>query len=200
MRRNSRKNSRAKFQSNRRARSAAGTRLIPRLMMRPITVSARNTMPDQTCRPRKCVARKPPASAATIAASSVVNSMIPLPQLSLASESSSGSKPYFVGPKIAPWVHARNSAKFARSRRSRAKANVARPMTPSSMAFVPSVTVRLLYLSAKYPPGMEKRRNGTAKTSGTTRTNHKSRCSLENADSRTRKLTSHFRALSLKAF
>src|SRR5271165_1194801 len=46
---------------------------------------------------------------------------------------------------------------------------------------------------------MEKSRKGMEKSSGTTRTNHRSRSSLEKADSRTRKLTSHFRALSLKA-
>jgi hypothetical protein len=47
---------------------------------------------------------------------------------------------------------------------------------------------------------MEKRRNGTAKSKGTTRTNQRSRCCLVRAVSRTRKLTSHLRALSLKAF
>src|SRR5271154_3231095 len=46
---------------------------------------------------------------------------------------------------------------------------------------------------------MEKSRKGMAKRSGTIRTNQVSRCSLEKAASRTRKLTSHLRALSLKA-
>ncbi len=72
-------------------------------------------------------------------------------------------------------------------------------MTPSSKSFVQSVTLRLLYLSARYPPGMEKSRKGTAKSNGTTKTNHRSRRSLERAESRTRKLTSHLRALSLNA-
>src|ERR1700676_5422881 len=72
-------------------------------------------------------------------------------------------------------------------------------MTPSSKTFVQRVTLRLLYLSAKYPPGMEKSRKGTAKRSGTTSTNQRSRRSFERAESRTRKLTSHLRALSLNA-
>src|SRR5580700_3257257 len=193
------KNSRGTFQSKRREGSAAGSRVIRKLMSRPRIVSVRKTTPDQTWRPRKYVARKPPASAAKMAERSVVSSMMPLPQLSFDSGSNSGSNPYFVGPKIAPCVQARNRAMPAISRRLLASAYVARPITPSSKNFVQSVTLRLLYLSAKYPPGMEKSRKGTAKSSGTTSTNQRSRRSFERAESRTRKLTSHLRALSLKA-
>src|SRR5579864_8736373 len=46
---------------------------------------------------------------------------------------------------------------------------------------------------------MEKIRKGTAKSRGTTRINQRLRRSLVRAASRTRKLTSHLRALSLKA-
>ena len=46
---------------------------------------------------------------------------------------------------------------------------------------------------------MEKIRKGTANTNGTTNTNKKSRRSREMLDSSTRKLTSHFNALSLNA-
>src|SRR5579859_4664132 len=126
-----------------------------------------------------------------MAARRVPSSMMPLPQLSLDRGSNSGSKPYLVGPKIAPCVQARKRAAPAKSRRLLASAKVARPMTPSSKTFVQSVTVRLLYLSAKYPPGMEKSKNGMAKRRGTMRTNQRSRRSLDRVESRTRKLTSH---------
>ena len=72
-------------------------------------VSAKNTTPDHTCRPRKCVARNPPASAAKIAASSVVSSMIPFPQLSRGPAAAPAAVAYFVGPKIAPCVQAKTT-------------------------------------------------------------------------------------------
>src|ERR1700722_14135079 len=131
---------------------------------------------------------------------SVVSSMMPLPQLSLDSGRSSGRSAYFVGPKIAPWVQARKRARLARSTRLWASAKVASAMTMSSKILTPRVTLRLLYLSAKYPPGMENMRKGTAKSKGTTRKNHSLYGFFSGKASRIRKLTSHFRALSLKAF
>src|SRR5580704_3872421 len=192
-------NSFAQFHVNSRFRSAAGTRVIPKLVSNPISESAAKKIPDHSCRPRNVCARNPPASVPPIAASSVHNSITPFPQLSLLVGSSSGISPYFDGPKIAPCVHTKNSATAARSSRFCHSAYVTNPIVTTSKTFVQIVTLRLLNRSAKYPPGIENTRKGTANTIGTTSTNKKSRCSRETPDSSTRKLTSHFSALSLNA-
>src|SRR6266851_2278684 len=190
-------NSFAQFHANSRFLSAAGTRVIPRLVSNPISESPARKIPDHSCRPRNVCARNPPASVPPIAASSVQNSITPFPQLNLLVGSSSGISPYFDGPKIAPCVQTKNSATAASPSRFCHSAYVANPIVITSSTFVQIVTLRLLNRSAKNPPGIEKTRKGTANTSGTTSTNKKSLCSRDTPASSTRKLTSHFKALSL---
>ena len=69
--------------------------------------------------------------------------MIPFPQLNFDSGSSSGSNPYFVGPKNAPCELARNSATPAQPMLPRASAHVASTITNTSPTFVAIVTVPL---------------------------------------------------------
>ena len=65
--------------------------------------------PTISCRPRNCSARKPAAIMAVMLPRNVPNSMMPLPHESRFSGSSSGSNPYFDGPKSAPSVLIKNT-------------------------------------------------------------------------------------------
>src|ERR1700688_3703213 len=125
--------------------------------------------------------------------------MIPFPQLSFDSGNKSGSTPDSVGQKIAPRVLIKTSAAPAHPNRPSANAQVATAITTNCPTTVPIVTLRLLNLSAKNPPGIENNKKGTENNSGTISTNHKSRSSFVAAVSSTRKLTSHFKVLSLNA-
>ncbi len=66
--------------------------------------------------------------------------MIPFPQLNFDSGNNSGSNPYFVGPKNAPCVHARNKRNPRPTHAPRASAHVASTITKTSPAFVAIVT------------------------------------------------------------
>src|ERR1700728_4693778 len=89
--------------------------------------------------------------------------MTPLPQESLGSGSNSGSNPYLEGPKNAACVLARKIAAISRCRFCQVSPAIAKAITPISNNFVPIVTVRLLYRSARNPPVMENRMKGTEK-------------------------------------
>ena len=100
----------------------------------------------------------------------VPSSRMPLPQESRRSGRSSGNNPYFDGPKIALCTPIRKIAARPMARLCRRKPSVANAMIRISSTFTPMVTVRLLKRSAKKPPAMENRMNGSennAAVSGT---------------------------------
>ena len=91
----------------------------------------------------------------------VPSSRMPLPHESRRSGSNSGSEPYFDGPKIALWVPMRKtlaSSRFLFHDQSPANTTA---MMHSSKIFTPSMTLRLLKRSARNPPTMENKMNGS---------------------------------------
>ena len=91
----------------------------------------------------------------------VPSSSRPLPHESFRSGSSSGNEPYLDGPKNALCVPIRKTQ--ARRRFLFIVHNPAstRDMIASSNTFTPSITERLLKRSARKPPAMENRMNGS---------------------------------------
>ena len=104
-----------------------------------------------------------PVTVPTMMARKVPSSMTPLPQERRLAGSSSGSKPYFDGPKSAACVATRASATRERGSECRARPAVAMIMEPISITLVQMVTWRLLKWSASQPPVMLKSTNGTEK-------------------------------------
>ncbi len=144
------------------------------------------------------MARNPPAIGPAITARNVPSSSTPLPHESSFSGSSSGSSPYFDGPNSAACVLARNTAAASSQMFCSERPAVANTITPISIHFVPIVTDRLLYRSARYPPAIEKKMNGTANRPPITRM-RKSCVSLLYTRFKMRLMTRNFRRLSLKA-
>src|SRR4051812_48041984 len=86
----------------------------------------------------------------------------PFPQDSRDSLSNSGNSPNFDGLKTADCERNSKAANTARGRLCKMIASATTNVIPSSADLVTIVTERLLKRSAKYPPGVEKRMNGTA--------------------------------------
>src|SRR5258708_2224298 len=123
---------------------------------------------------------------------------MPLPQESNLAGRSSGSKPYFEGPKKAACVLARKITRYAIRELPRVKAYIAKSIAQTSKIFVAIVTLCLLKRSARNPPAIENKRNGRAKRFPMTKT-RKSFCDSVGLVPRIRKMTKNFRPLSLKA-
>ena len=102
-------NSPTKLARNRLAGSAAGTRLIPRLTAKPNAASPSRIRPDHPCSPRNNGARSPPATIPRMMAIQVPSSRMPFPHDNSFSDNSSGSSPYFEGPKNALCTPIRNT-------------------------------------------------------------------------------------------
>ena len=137
-------------------------------------------------------------TAPAMMARKVVSSRMPLPQESSLSGSSSGSRPYFAGPKKAACVLARKITANAMRELPRVKAYMAKSMAQTSKILVAMATLRLLKRSARNPPAIENNRNGRAKRLPMTKT-RKSFCESVGWVPRIRKMTKNFRPLSLKA-
>src|SRR5258708_9117846 len=131
-------------------------------------------------------------------ARNVVSSRIPLPQDSNLSGRSSGSKPYFEGPKKAACVLARKITAYAIRVLPRANAYMAKSIAQTSKIFVAMVTFRLLKRSARKPPAIENKRNGRSKRFPMTKTSQ-SFSEAVGLVPRIVKMTKNFRPLSLKA-
>ena len=89
--------------------SAAGTGVMPKLASSPVTASAMRITPDQPGSAAKVLQSQPPATVPPMMARKVPSSITPLPHESFFSGSSSGSRPYFDGPKMALWTPIRNT-------------------------------------------------------------------------------------------
>ena len=124
--------------------------------------------------------------------------MTPLPQESLGSGRKSGSNPYLEGPKNAACVLTRKIAAISRCRFFQASPAIAKAITPISNYFVPILTVRLLYRSARNPPVMENRMKGTEKRASATRTS-RSRSTFSIAVPRMMKAMRFLYALSFES-
>lgn len=83
---------------------------------------------------------------------------------------SSGSRPYFEGPKSAACEATRVSATSDNVRECVANPAVATTIDPSSITLVQMVIWRLLKWSASQPPGMLNRMKGTEKRNVTAET------------------------------
>src|SRR6185369_8440834 len=94
----------------------------------------------------------------------VPSSRMPLPHESFLSGSSSGSEPYLDGPKIALCVPMRNTPASSRCLFQYHNPANTTDMISSSNTFTPSMTERLLQRSARKPPAMENRMNGSENT------------------------------------
>ena len=81
--------------------AAAGTLSIAKLITKPITESPISTYPAYTSCALKCSPIQAPATVPRMIARNVPNSITPFPHDKLFSGRSSGSKPYFDGPKSA---------------------------------------------------------------------------------------------------
>ncbi len=124
---------------------------------------------------------------------------MPLPQDSFFSGNNSGNMPYFVGPKKALCVLIKKTATSITGRLSSKKPREATDMIPSSTHLMVMATRRLLKRSAKKPPAMENKTNGSANTMLTRGTNE-SRFSMDNPIPTIKKMTRNLRVLSLNAF
>src|SRR5271154_2331412 len=94
-------------------------------------------------------------------AMNVPSSRMPLPHESFRSGNNSGSEPYFDGPKNALCVPMRKtptSKRFLFIAHNPANTS---DMMSSSKIFTPSITERLLKWSARNPPAMENKMNGS---------------------------------------
>ena len=128
----------------------------------------------------------------------VPSSSRPLPQESFFSGNSSGSRPYLDGPKNELWTPIKNTQPSSNGIWFHQKPASARSITPISKIFTLTLIVRLLKRSAKKPPAMENRMNGSenrAVTSSPTRCNS----AVDTFMPRIMNTTSHLRTLSLKA-
>ena len=95
-------------------------------------------------------------------AMNVPNSSTPLPHDSRFSGNNSGNKPYFDGPKNALCVPMKKTAASCIGRLLTARPTDANSITNTSKILTPMVTVRLLKRSARNPPAIENRMNGSA--------------------------------------
>ncbi len=118
--------------------------------------------PESHCRPRNCSDIAAAATMPRMMAMKVPSSRMPLPQESFFSGSNSGSEPYLDGPNIALCVPMRKtpaSRRYFFHDNNPAKTS---DMMNNSKIFTPSITERLLKRSARKPPVMENRMNGSA--------------------------------------
>ena len=123
---------------------------------------------------------------------------MPLPQESRFSGRSSGNRPYLEGPKIALCTPMKKIAARPMGRFLRANPAVAKAMIKTSNTFTETVTVRLLKWSARKPPAMENRMNGSANKAAV-KVNRAFCFSAETTMLRPINVTSVWRALSLNA-
>ena len=134
-----------------------------------------------------------------MAAEKVPRPKMPLPHDNFFSGNSSGSIPYFVGPKIALCVLIRKMPASISGMLPSHRPSDATDMMPSSAHLTAIATLRLLNRSAKNPPAIENRTNGSANTAPTSGTSE-SRFSSDKPMPTIMNVTSHRRTLSLKAF
>ena len=177
---------------------AAGTFVMPSPVSRPATASAIRMMPAQDRCSASFSNSQPPATVPPMMAMKVPNSSTPLPQESWRSGISSVSRPYLDGPKMALCTPIRNTHPSVSQRLAAANPASAPAMTRISKHFTPRTTVRLLNRSARYPPVMENRMNGTANSPPMTATS-RSRRSLGRLMEVTMEMASHLSVLSLNA-
>ena len=91
----------------------------------------------------------------------VPSSRMPLPQESFRSGSNSGSRPYLDGPKNALCMPINNTHASRILMLPPSKPASTSAITATSKTFTPTVTMRLLKRSARKPPAMENRMNGS---------------------------------------
>ena len=131
------------------AGSAAGTRLMPKLVTSPPTANPTRITPAHICDPVKNSNSQPPPIVPTTMARKVPSSSRPLPQDSRFSGSNSGSRPYLDGPKNALCVPIRKTPANKIGACCHANPAVASSMMNTSSTLTPMVMVRLLKRSAR---------------------------------------------------
>ena len=107
-------------------------------------------------------------------ARNVPSSIRPLPQDNFRSGNNSGRRPYLEGPKNELWTPIKNTQPSSTGIWFHQKPASARSITPISKIFTLTLMVRLLKRSARKPPAIENRMNGSenrAVTSSPTRCN-----------------------------
>ena len=155
--------------------------------------------PDASCFLPNASESVPAKMVPAMMAEKVPKPNIPLPQDNFFSGSSSGSRPYLDGPKNALCVLIKKTLASISGMAFSHRPSSATDMMPISAHLMVTVTSRLLKRSAKNPPAMENRMNGSAKSAPTSGTSSLRRASDDTTPTM-RKVTSQRSRLSLKAF
>ncbi len=132
-------------------------------------------------------------------AMNVPSSRMPLPHESFRSGNSSGSEPYFAGPKMALCVPIRKTPASSRFLFHAHKPASTSSMMNNSKTFTPSITERLLKRSARNPPAIENKMNGSANSAAMDSPQLFFSASVRFAPKSVTKTTRFFTTLSLNA-